>query len=567
MTVQRAKKKTNNRAVSAWSRLRDLRDNEDGAVLIYVTMISVVMLGMGVLAIDAARLFDLNTQLQNAADAAALAAASKLDGTAGSRDAARAAAISALQNQQNFAQAGGGLVGVAATDCATVGTQAVSCIGFLKSLPASDDTPVDYDPDENGAVSDAEATFAEVRVAPETMDVFFGVVEGVGNLIQTWARAIASRTDVICNMPPVFICNPVEQLNMNFNDLHGRQVRLDKAGGSFGPGNFGLLCPLDDPQCGSSTIRDYLGSKFNGLCLSTSTELPTKPGVNTGMVMAAINSRLDIYPPQTSSAVPVNWRDLPEFAPAKNVTQGGTNPDTNGQKCQYDYDEIANGTAKNLPPDKNLDENDPDGNYNSDDWLGATDSNTGAVVPALKWNHAEYFRINHGGDGGDGWRPPGWNNSFLGNTDNTPTRYQTYRYEIEMIPDEIVVPSNDIWASGADRATEPPIAQTSENGNKQCFNGPVTDDESMLPETDPEAIANKLFKDRRIITFASVNCIEQGGPSGRTTVKPDDIVFGFLTEPAGPNGDSSFFLEIIVPATMVDLETALGKQIVQIYRR
>ena len=54
------------------------------------------------------------------------------------------------------------------------------------------------------------------------------------------------------------------------------------------------------------------------------------------------------------------------------------------------------------------------------------------------------------GDGGDGWRPPGWSNSFLGNTDNTPTRYQTYRYEIEMIPDEIVVPSNDIWASGAD---------------------------------------------------------------------------------------------------------------------
>ena len=90
MTVQRAKKKTNNRAVSAWSRLRDLRDNEDGAVLIYVTMISVVMLGMGVLAIDAARLFDLNTQLQNAADAAALAAASKLAGTAGSRAAARA---------------------------------------------------------------------------------------------------------------------------------------------------------------------------------------------------------------------------------------------------------------------------------------------------------------------------------------------------------------------------------------------------------------------------------------------------------------------------------------------
>ena len=44
-------------------------------------------------------------------------------------------------------------------------------------------------------------------------------------------------------------------------------------------------------------------------------------------------------------------------------------------------------------------------------------------------------------------------------------------------------------------------------------------------------------------------------------------MFGFLTEPAGPNGDSSFFLEIIVPATMLDLETELGKQIVQIYRR
>ena len=129
------------------------------------------------------------------------------------------------------------------------------------------------------------------------------------------------------------------------------------------------------------------------------------------------------------------------------------------------------------------------------------------------------------------------------------------------------IPSNDIWASGADQTTEPPIAQTSENGKKQCFNGPVTDDESMLPETDLEAIADKLFNDRRMITFASVNCIEQGGPSGRTAIKPDDIVFGFLTEPAGPNGDSSFFLEIIVPATMLDLEAELGREIVQIYRR
>ncbi len=47
MTVRRPIKNKNNHAASAWSRLRDLRDNEDGAVLIYVTMISVVLLGMG----------------------------------------------------------------------------------------------------------------------------------------------------------------------------------------------------------------------------------------------------------------------------------------------------------------------------------------------------------------------------------------------------------------------------------------------------------------------------------------------------------------------------------------
>ena len=61
---------------SIWSRL--WRD-ESGVILPYVTIMLVVFVGVGALALDGARYMSLQTQLQKAADAAAIAGAAELD--------------------------------------------------------------------------------------------------------------------------------------------------------------------------------------------------------------------------------------------------------------------------------------------------------------------------------------------------------------------------------------------------------------------------------------------------------------------------------------------------------
>src|SRR5204863_7307698 len=50
-----------------------------GLILPYVTMMLVVIVGVAVLALDGARFMSLQTQLQNGADALALAGAAELD--------------------------------------------------------------------------------------------------------------------------------------------------------------------------------------------------------------------------------------------------------------------------------------------------------------------------------------------------------------------------------------------------------------------------------------------------------------------------------------------------------
>src|SRR3979490_602980 len=56
-------------------------DDTDGVILPYVTLMLVVIVGVSVLALDGSRYMSLQTQLQNGADALALAGAAELDRT------------------------------------------------------------------------------------------------------------------------------------------------------------------------------------------------------------------------------------------------------------------------------------------------------------------------------------------------------------------------------------------------------------------------------------------------------------------------------------------------------
>src|SRR5829696_1015314 len=86
--------------------IRSLRKNQDGHILIYFTILLPVMLGTLGLSLDAAgRLFALSNELQDLADAAALAGARELDGAADAITRADDAARNMLNNNPRWANA------------------------------------------------------------------------------------------------------------------------------------------------------------------------------------------------------------------------------------------------------------------------------------------------------------------------------------------------------------------------------------------------------------------------------------------------------------------------------
>src|SRR5467141_1261182 len=93
-----------------------------GIILPYVTLMLVAIVGMAVLALDGARYMSLQTQLQNGADALALAGAAELDRLPDSEARARTAIEHLLSNSTLF---GSG----------TSSAIAVSKIEFYRRLP------------------------------------------------------------------------------------------------------------------------------------------------------------------------------------------------------------------------------------------------------------------------------------------------------------------------------------------------------------------------------------------------------------------------------------------------
>jgi len=84
-------------------RQRPVPHRQHGAIAIMAGLLIVVLIGFGGLAIDLGRLYIVKTELQNAADAAALGAAKDLNNTAAGVTAAATAGIAiAAGNKYNF---------------------------------------------------------------------------------------------------------------------------------------------------------------------------------------------------------------------------------------------------------------------------------------------------------------------------------------------------------------------------------------------------------------------------------------------------------------------------------
>ena len=75
-------KVTNRKGASSRGMLRRLLRDRRGVVAVYTAILAPVLIGFAALSVDISRYMTLNTELQSAADAAALAGAAELDGRA-----------------------------------------------------------------------------------------------------------------------------------------------------------------------------------------------------------------------------------------------------------------------------------------------------------------------------------------------------------------------------------------------------------------------------------------------------------------------------------------------------
>ena len=395
-------------AVGLWPALSRLWRDRQGVTLVYVTLIAAVLMGFAGLVIDGARHVTTNTQLQSAADAAALAAATQLDGRPDAITRATNAAQGSplVQNTQTFA----------------IGSPNVTIaqIRFLKSLPPARD-PIG----SSNVTSDPfEARFVEVTTAVRTQNNMFIMAVGAAATSSTSATAIAGFKQVVCQVAPLAVCNPAETIAtgepFDSDTWRGRQI-IAKASGpnsAWQPGNFALV-DVEGSQS-AQDIADLLAADRPSACISSSIDL--KPGQTMG-TKEALNVRFDIYenPFFGGSA-----KNDPRYRPARNVTKGYI---TGSNACNATKSSDPN-IARGLPRDSNIP---------ADDGALGSAPRFGDGI----WDCLGYWNVNHPNVAA----PPGCTSA---STPATLTRYQLYRYEI----DSNLIPNNS--ATGG------------ENGAPQC---------------------------------------------------------------------------------------------------
>jgi Flp pilus assembly protein TadG len=294
-----------------------------GAVAVYVALGAAVTFGIVGLAIDATRAMIVQSESQAAADAAALTAASQLDGTSTAITRANNAIANLVSNNQAFAATGASNVTIASTR-------------YLTGLPASDDTAI------GGALvttDPLQARFVEVTTAPLQHDNTFLLALGVTPSINIAARAVAGSRDMTCGATPMMMCNPTNTVGATFDTAswRGRQIRLNYQSNSWTAGNFGFLAPGGN---GANALRDALASTA-GANVCYGPNVTTEPGQNNG-ARTALNTRFDMYENPGFG----NQQNNPLFPPDVNVRKGITyNANCNNSSTN------ANGR---MPQDLNL---------------------------------------------------------------------------------------------------------------------------------------------------------------------------------------------------------------------
>jgi hypothetical protein len=249
---------------------------EAGGVMVYSAFFIVLALSVGALVLDVGRMTVLRSQMQDRADAGAMAAAAQLDGRDGAQARATAVAMNATSQMSGIPGDGEDLN--------------VQTVNFYSK----------YDPTPVAATGDEDSKFVEVTLEPRRVDFLLEPVlnpSGGQHYKSLAARAVAGLNPFICAVPPLMVCDPGETdptKSLALVENIGRQTVLKMSpsgGGAWGPGNYGLLA-LPDGSSGANSIEGALAAVEPEDCYTL--DVLTAPGVAAKKVRHGINSRFEL---------------------------------------------------------------------------------------------------------------------------------------------------------------------------------------------------------------------------------------------------------------------------------
>jgi len=492
--------------------------DNDGAVAPTLAISLFALIAAGGLAFDYARMASMDTELQSAADQAALAAASQLDGGAGACARAAAAAQNMLTNRTYMANDS---AGTAVTIPSEPTCDASGLVRFYKDIGKT-----------TAATSDADAKFVEVQVDPRQSYYALTPIVGAISSGQMTAIAFAGLDSAICKVPPLMLCNPNEGSDPDFTIANyvGKGIRLvaNDGGGIYGPGNFGFLDV--GAGNGAASLRNELGRAALAADCVRGTGVDTEPG-NMISVRDALNTRFDIYDNGLTQACGNNGALCPpSINTRKDLVQKG-----NG--CGFQQNGNGNGWRE---PDNDYPNRPIEASHALTDAQVATlapagyprdichafsptGDCSGGRIGSGTWDRFAYFKsrsTNSGGSGPTAEYPqlqPMTTasttafNSFLttnfGTT--TPTRYQVYQWEM-----------NNLAARLKTNVTAGLVGSLASSSQPVC--APVGS--GITPS------ATQI--DRRVLSVAVVNCTAQGVRGHSTGVAVTKWLDIFLTEPS-----------------------------------
>lgn len=276
-----------------------LAQRQRGAVAIMFGLSLVVLFGFMALVFDLGRTYVVRTELQNAADAAALAGAKdlnqKLDGVIQARATAQAIG---LQNNTRFSFNG------------NTGIEITEAMIYVGSCP--DDAPrcgwTQASTITNATAADK--TFLKIDIPSGDLATFFARIAGNATT-RTYGRAVAGF--YVREITPIGIC-AIDQIKggtrtsaagtelTEFGFRRGVAYNIMELGPLGGSGQPYLLNPVDkwgSPACDPSHSSATYTAPF--VCTGTSAAIGTVPGkvfgntgISAGPIQAALNSRFKV---------------------------------------------------------------------------------------------------------------------------------------------------------------------------------------------------------------------------------------------------------------------------------